>query len=95
MMKKSKDKDFQKLFIDVTFTSPELFKPAYTRKVKKYKEEYKNIIPLVFGKNCTIMEASLHHLKEMKIDVEKTKEMLAVLIARHFSACTLSLDRKD
>jgi hypothetical protein len=93
-MKLSKNNDFKKYFLDITFTSPELFKATYNRKVNKYKDAYPNIIPLVFGKNCTIMPTSLHHLKEMKIDEFKTKEVLALLIARHYSVCTQSLDTK-
>ena len=76
-----------KHYIDVGFSNDA--EAYYNAKMEKYRSNgNKNVHPIIFQKDCSILPESLEFLKSLpEIKIDALYEKFGSLLAYHFSAC--------
>lgn len=89
-MKKKPDillyKDGKPIYLDIGITKR--MKQYYEVKTTKYLKSDIQVIPIIFGKNCTIHPESLKFLTSLKgIKENELYEKLGTLLGQHYEQC--------
>jgi len=76
----------KQIYLDVGITKTT--KGYHDVKVRKYANSGLDVIPIIFGKDCTIHEKSLEFLKKLKgIKESELYEKLGILLGTHYEYC--------